>query len=144
MQEKRSFSEYPSNFTELHCPYKHKCAFPSYFNIVSSVNGLICLANNYTVDGAYFLWNPSIDRLVLLPYPNIRQKSHDQYTFSLGFGYHAPTIGYKLVKFVYFDDIVPPVVEIYTLHTGVWHFVIGPDPHYIVGNTSVFVNGALH
>ncbi|XP_065634573.1 F-box protein CPR1-like [Quercus suber] len=82
-------------------------------------------------------------RLVLLPYPNIRKKSHGQYRFSLGFGYHAPTTDYKLVKFVYFDDFVPPVVEIYTLHTGVWRFVIGPDLQYIVGNTLVFVN-ALH
>lgn len=65
-----------SNFTELHCPYKHN-------------NGLICLANNYIVGGDYYLWNPSINRLVLLPYPNIRQKSHGQFTFSLGFGYHA-------------------------------------------------------
>ena len=144
IQEKRSFFEYPSNFTELHCPYKHKYTFPSYFNIVGSVNGLICLANNYTVDGAYHLWNPSINRLVLLPYPNIRKKSHGQYTLSLGLGYHAPTTDYKLVKFVYFDDFIPLVVEIYTLHTGVWRFVIGPDPQYIVGNTSVFVNGALH
>jgi F-box interacting protein len=72
---------------------------------------------------------------------------------SVGFGYEPMTDDYKLVRLVYSPDtdnipynIAPPLVEIYTLRTGIWRSFMAPGPPYIIwdSSSSVFVNGALH
>ncbi|XP_062153261.1 F-box/kelch-repeat protein At3g06240-like [Alnus glutinosa] len=66
---------------------------------------------------------------------------------SVGFGYEPMTDDYKLVRLVYPDnECVPPLVEIYTLRTGIWRCITAPGPPYFIRDwsSSVFVNGALH
>jgi len=123
-------------------------------HLVGSSNGLLCLSNmilNYK-RGLCVLWNPSIQKAISLPKPNLGFDS--MLIQSVGFGYEPMTDDYKLVRLVYprgIDDKilfnnVPPLVEIYTLRTGIWRSITAPGPPYLMKmcSSSVFVNGALH
>ena len=121
--------------------------------LVGSSNGLLCLANAIfnNESGLCVLWNPSIRKAISLPKPNIGfDRSLHQ---SVGFGYDPTTDDYKFVRLVYLRDTefssfltVPPLVEIYTLRTGIWRSVTAPGTPYIIRywSPSVIVNGALH
>ncbi|XP_062152760.1 F-box/kelch-repeat protein At3g06240-like [Alnus glutinosa] len=127
-------------------------------HLVGSSNGLLCLATAFFDNerGSCVLWNPSIQKAISLPKPNLQ--FHGSFDQSVGFGYEPMTDDYKLVRLVYprgtnhypfiafNDNIVSPLVEVYTLRTGIWRSVTARGPPYIIKmwSSSVFVNGALH
>lgn len=146
------FFECASDFIEFRFPPNSSSRF---FSVVGSSNGLLCLADD--VSGCdsceYFLWNPSIQKSIRLPSPNIRFRSHGRHMHSLGFGYDPETDDYKLVRLAYLAgnarirfNTVPPLVEIYTLRTGAWRSVAAPGPPYVIDERSfsALVNGAVH
>jgi F-box interacting protein len=160
IEEKGGFFAYPSDFIDLHC-----LQFPDNgFYVAGSSNGLVCLVDDiYDVYchnfGLFVMWNPSIQKAISLPEPNIislPERNSIEFlgfeyernsTQCLGFGYDPKTDDYKLVRLVYrFDYIVPPLVEIYTLRTGAWRSLKAPGPPYtiITWSLSVFLNGAVH
>ncbi|XP_059451008.1 F-box/kelch-repeat protein At3g06240-like [Corylus avellana] len=101
--------------------------------------------------GLCVLWNPSIQKAISLPKPNIGfDRSLHQ---SVGFGYEPTTDDYKFVRLEYLRDTefsslitVPPLVEIYTLRTGIWRSVTAPGPPDVIRywSPSVIVNETLH
>ncbi|XP_062153478.1 F-box/kelch-repeat protein At3g06240-like [Alnus glutinosa] len=148
VERKVGFFECASDFIEFRCPPKSSSRF---FSIVGSSNGLLCLADDVSGCNSceYVLWNPSIQKAIRLPIPNIRFES----IRSLGFGYDPATDDYKLVRLAYLEgktrirfNTVPPLVEIYTLRTGAWRSVASPGPPYVIGERSfsALVNGAVH
>jgi F-box interacting protein len=139
----------PSDRIELYNPSKEEYSL----HLVGSSNGLLCLANMILSNarGLCVLWNPSIQKAISLPKPNL--PCLGSMIQSVGFGYEPMTDDYKLVRLVYrgtayipFKKNVPPLVEIYTLRTGIWRSFTAPGPPYLVAmcSSSVFVNGALH
>ncbi|XP_059450108.1 F-box/kelch-repeat protein At3g06240-like [Corylus avellana] len=152
IEEKGGFFAYPSDFIELRCLHQR---VNSFLYVVGSSNGLLCLADDVFGNkvGLFVLWNPSIQKAISLPEPNIGFRSYGSFIHSLGFGYDRKTDDYKLVRLVYlegttnirFND-VPPLVEIYTLRTGAWRSVEAPGPPYVIEmwSSSVFLNGAVH
>jgi F-box interacting protein len=139
----------PSDRIELYDPSNDEYSL----HLVGSANGLLCLANMIFNDasGLCVLWNPSIQKAISIPNPNLPiLGSLNQ---SVGFGYEPMTDDYKLVRLVYprgTDEIpfnnVPPLVEIYTRRTGIWRSITAPGPPYLMNmcSSSVYVNGALH
>ena len=146
VKDKGGFFGCSSDYIKLHCPYKFKTRYYQYFHeIVGSVNGLICMvdSDSCSIDN-YYLWNPSINRSMKLPRPKYHDQSRSNSFF--GFGYHAPTDDYKLVRLVNLKNCNSPVVDIYTLNTGGWCSAKAqPSAQYIIDSFgSVVVNGALH
>ncbi|XP_062152722.1 F-box/kelch-repeat protein At3g06240-like [Alnus glutinosa] len=152
IEEKGGFFAYPSDFIELHCLHQ---SINHFLYVVGSSNGLLCLADDVFGNkvGLYVLWNPSIQKAISLPEPNIGFRSHGRFIHSLGFGYDPKTEDYKLVRLVYIEgttdirfNTVPPLVEIYSLRTSAWHSVKAPGPPYVIEmwSLSVFLNGAVH
>jgi F-box interacting protein len=150
VEQKGDFFANPSDRIELHEPSNY-----GYYilGLVGSSNGLLCLANMaFTKEGRFcVLWNPSIQKVILLPKPNLG--FHDWFDQFVGFGYDPMTDDFKLVRLAYHrrtDDlgykIFPPLVEIYTLRTGIWRVITAPDPPYVIQrrSSSAFVSGALH
>jgi F-box interacting protein len=137
IEQKGDFFANPSDRIELDDPFNHKYSL----HLVGSSNGLLCLANMTfnNESGLCVLWNPSIQKAISLPKPNTLQ-SHQTF----GFGYEPMTDDYKLVRLMNLDDC--PLVEIYTLRTGIWRFITAPDPRYTMKywSSSVLVCGALH
>jgi F-box interacting protein len=140
----------PSDRIQLYGPGPSHDEFS--LHLVGSSNGVLCLSNmtlNYK-RGLCLLWNPSIQKAIS-PKPNL--PIHGSLNQSVGFGYEPVTDDYKLVRLVYprgTDKIpynnVPPLVEIYTLRTGIWRSITAPGPPYLMNMcaSSVFMNGALH
>ncbi|XP_059451985.1 F-box/kelch-repeat protein At3g06240-like [Corylus avellana] len=141
IEQKGDFFANPSDLIELHDPFNHKYSL----YLVGSSNGLLCLANMTfnNESGLCVLWNPSIQKAISLPKPNLGSL---QQTF--GFGYEPVTDDYKLVRLMNLHDCktVPPLFEIYTLRTGIWRFITAPDSRYTMKywSSSVLVCGALH
>jgi F-box interacting protein len=149
VEQKGDFFENPSDRIELYDPSNDEY----FLHLVGSSNGLLCLANMVFNNecGVCVLWNPSIQKAITLPKPNL--PIHGSLNQSVGFGYEPMTDDYKLVRLVDSggtDNIpyknVPPLVEIYTLRTSIWRSFTAPGPPYIIwdSSSSVFVNGALH
>ncbi|XP_062152249.1 F-box/kelch-repeat protein At3g06240-like [Alnus glutinosa] len=128
-----------------------------FLHVVGSSNGVVCLADyvfRKNSGSLCVLWNPSIQKVILLPDPNIGANfggftSNGPVIRSLGFGYDPKTDDYKLVKAVYLEDpthILHPLVEIYSLRMGAWRSVTTPPPPYVIElcYVSVFLNGAVH
>ncbi|KAL8512606.1 hypothetical protein ACS0TY_018917 [Phlomoides rotata] len=120
----------------------------SFFTIVGSCNGLICLSD----DRVYYmntiiLWNPSIRKSVFLPKPNLIYNSFGTFTQCLGFGFDCVGNDYKVVRITYLDFVGNPQIEVYRLRTGEWEDMshLGLDD-YVVYNRcrQVFTNGATH
>nr|POF07471.1 f-box/kelch-repeat protein [Quercus suber] len=127
-----------SDFTEFHPPYEDRYAN---FKIVGSVNGLICLVAD---SGNFILWNPSINRYVKLP-----DLHHTLYTCCHGFGYHAPTNEYKVVRIRRPEGVEDTTLmaEIYSFNNGECRLLtFSPSAPFILrqDTASVFMNGALH
>ena len=124
-----------SDFNEFHPPYEDRYAN---FKIVGSVNGIICLVDS----GNFILWNPSI-RYVQLP-----DLHRTRYICCHGFGYHAPTNEYKVVRIRYSEgDEDTLVAEIYSFNNGECRLLtFSPSAPFILrpDTASVFMNGALH
>jgi F-box interacting protein len=149
IEQKGAFFANPSDGIQLDDPSKDEFELL----LVGSSNGLLCLANTTfnNESGLCVLWNPSIQKAISLPKPNIGF-DHSLHQ-SVGFGYDPTTDDYKFVRLVYLRDTefssfltVPPLVEIYTLRTGIWRSVTAPGPPYVIRDwsPSVFVNGAIH
>ena len=136
-----------SDYIEFDPPYDTGdiWSWTSIYKIVGSVNGLICLVDSHhNAYEKYFLWNPSVNRSVRLPL--VTNLDQSPYVYCLGFGYHAPTNEYKVVRIMYLDDDTP-LAEIYALNTREWHrFTFPPSASFIVqqATVSVSMNGALH
>ena len=142
-----------SDFIEFHPPYETYGDEHSYdwswnsplFQIVGSVNGLICLVNSHDeLHEKYFLWNPSINRTVRLTF--VKNPLFAKCNYCHGFGYHAPTNEYKVARIMHFDYCIA-MVEICALNSSrEWHsFKLSADFNlYLQGETSVFTNGRLH
>nr|XP_023914983.1 F-box/kelch-repeat protein At3g23880-like [Quercus suber]POF07476.1 f-box/kelch-repeat protein [Quercus suber] len=137
-----------SDFIEFDHPYDigDIWSWTSVCKIVGSVNGLICFVDSHhNAYEKYFLWNPSVNRSVRLPL--VTNLDQSPYVYCLGFGYHAPTNEYKVVRIMYLDDDSTPLAEIYALNTREWHrFTFPPSASFIVqqATVSVSMNGALH
>ncbi|XP_059450801.1 F-box/kelch-repeat protein At3g06240-like [Corylus avellana] len=130
----------------------------NFLQVGGSSNGVVCLADNIFPknSGVCLLWNPSIQKVILLPDPNIGANfggftSNCSIIRSLGFGYDPKTDDYKLVKVLYLRDPAYTTlhrlpVEIYTLRTGAWRTVMAPAPPYVTekGFMLVFLNVAFH
>lgn len=138
---------FPHNpYLKLDFPYRCRGWYKDYFQIVASVNGIVCLVD----PNRCILWNPSVNRVMELPfafqYPD-RSVMH-----RLGFGCDRITNDYKLVRLVYFGTrdhlVVPPVVEIFTLSTNSWRQIASPGPMYIAvqhsSSSQAFASGAFH
>ena len=83
-------------------------ARPASTKIVGSVNGLICLVDSHhNPYEKYFLRNPSINRSMRLPLVINLDHTICLLSWTLGFGYHAPTNEYKVVRIMYLDDDTP-------------------------------------
>ena len=96
------FFNYPSDYIELHCPYKSSNEF---WFIVGISNGLVCMVDdtpsNTPYDIVQFLWNPSIHKSVFLSSPSVRLPSSYEPMEYLGFGYDPISDNYKVVRLVY-------------------------------------------
>ena len=87
-----------SDFIEFHPPYEktylyahiYDWSWNEVFQIVGSVNGLICLVDSHGgLHEKYYLWNLSINRTVRLPF--VRNLLSAKGNYRHGFGYHTPT-----------------------------------------------------
>ncbi|XP_062162941.1 F-box/kelch-repeat protein At3g06240-like [Alnus glutinosa] len=114
--------------------------------VIGSSNGLFCLTRGFD---SYVLCNPSIQKAISFPHPNIGLRRLD--TDIHGFGYCPKTDDYKVVRVVYVEGTTHSLVEIYTLRSGAWRSFKAPCPPYEFiepfGPTSlrnIFFNGAVH
>ncbi|XP_057998933.1 F-box/kelch-repeat protein At3g23880-like, partial [Hevea brasiliensis] len=138
---------FPANHVEeLDCPLK---GLKVLYKIVGSCNGVFCLS--YGRYNRVVLWNPSVRKIVKIPWPNVTLNSHGLHKDSLGFGFDSSADDYKLVRIVYlpgsnFDfDEIPPFVEIYSLRSRGWKKVDN-DLKYVITDLSksAFLNGTFH
>ncbi|KAM7497924.1 hypothetical protein LguiA_022338 [Lonicera macranthoides] len=126
----------------------------SFFDIVGTCNGLVCLsddARDYT--DLTILWNPSIRKVLELPSPNVRFWSHGPFHHTLGFGFNPVTNDYNVVRVMYLQKSepvwgykFPPVVELYELSTGSWRGVSAGDFSFVINQRArpVVLNGVIH
>ncbi|XP_019159142.1 PREDICTED: F-box/kelch-repeat protein At3g23880-like [Ipomoea nil] len=138
----------------------HELSFPisrviRYLRTVGFYNGVFCLSEDQCSDPhSVTLWNPSIRKLRTLPCPSIRPAC--QFRFVLGFGASPRSDDdLKVVRVVYerkgvnldIGPVIPPLVEIYSLSTGVWRRITAPGVNYYIVDyiwPQAFVNGAVH
>ncbi|KAG6407107.1 hypothetical protein SASPL_130089 [Salvia splendens] len=141
------YSDDESPFTRItafQCPFK---SMNSFFTIVGSCNGLLCLSDDriYLMN-TIVLWNPSVRRSVLLPKPNLIYNSYGSFTQYLGFGFDSVSSDYKVVRITYVDVAVNPQIEVYKLSSGVWKDLsccVELVP-VICSRRQEYVNGASH
>ncbi|KAF2293402.1 hypothetical protein GH714_001303 [Hevea brasiliensis] len=102
---------FPANHVEeLDCPLK---GLKVLYKIVGSCNGVFCLS--YGRYNRVVLWNPSVRKIVKIPWPNVTLNSHGLHKDSLGFGFDSSADDYKLVRIVYL-----PAPD----KTGVWYAIV--------------------
>ncbi|GLT54811.1 hypothetical protein SLA2020_279780 [Shorea laevis] len=139
------FFAHPSGFIELHSPVER-----IKLSLVNSCGGLVCLACGFLkFKNSYIVWNPCIRKSISVPEPDIGFKSDPLLPY-VGFGYDSKNDDYKLVRLAY-SQVLPPMVEIYTLRTGAWRSVTAPGPLYFISpdylsnwSLPVFLNGKVH
>ncbi|KAB5534634.1 hypothetical protein DKX38_017720 [Salix brachista] len=130
---------------QLHFPFE---SFKSYFHVIGSCNGLICLAKviqRFTV--SFIFWNPLIQK-----YVNIEPRILGHLYSFVGFGYDSRANDYKLIRMVNFQKSKFlsenfPKMELYSLNEGSWRSIpqtaplrYDTDQHF----SSAFLNGAVH
>ncbi|KAF9672809.1 hypothetical protein SADUNF_Sadunf11G0082800 [Salix dunnii] len=130
---------------QLHFPFK---SFKSYFHVIGSCNGLICLAKviqRFTV--SFIFWNPLIQK-----YVNIEPTILGHLYSFVGFGYDSRANDYKLIRMVNFQKskfLIEnfPKMELYSLNEGSWRSIpqtaplrYDTDQHF----SSAFLNGVVH
>ncbi|GAV90918.1 F-box domain-containing protein/FBA_1 domain-containing protein [Cephalotus follicularis] len=121
----------------------------SYVAENSSCNGLFCLCWGGFL-GSIVLWNPAINRYVMLPKSNITpQFKHGEPGSVTGFGFDPRANDYKVVRLVYLDDVLHrfrrPVVELFELSKRSWRGVsCNNAPPYYYFPRQAYVNGAVH
>ncbi|BFG22411.1 hypothetical protein CerSpe_086850 [Prunus speciosa] len=118
--------------------------------VVGTCDGLVCLADDmFDYHYNFFIWNPAIRKLVTLPKPSVRLKTHREYDASIGFGFDARTNDYKVVRVVSLLEQpgTPTLAEVYSLATGTWSSLGRVSPTCLVtarATSNVFLNGVLH
>ncbi|KAJ6724456.1 hypothetical protein OIU85_022386 [Salix viminalis] len=130
---------------QLHFPFE---SFESYFHVIGSCNGLICLAKviqRFTV--SFIFWNPLIQK-----YVNTEPRILGHLYSFVGFGYDSRANDYKLIRMVNsqkskFLSENFPKMELYSLNEGSWRSIpqtaplrYDTDQHF----SSAFLNGAVH
>ncbi|KAK2665119.1 hypothetical protein Ddye_003693 [Dipteronia dyeriana] len=139
----RNFAEH----SNLEVPFSCET---SYFKIVGSVNGLLCLSLSFTLFGrTLYLWNPSIWKLKILSGSCFHRQIEKWKTFFVvGFGFHRRTNDYKIVRIMYFTEIggrEPPRAEVFSLARNSWRKVGTNSGFYTRDRSStVVVNGCVH
>ncbi|XP_004305431.1 PREDICTED: F-box/kelch-repeat protein At3g23880-like [Fragaria vesca subsp. vesca] len=132
----------------LKLDFPHRCGgyYKHYFQIVASLNGIVCLVD----PNRCILWNPSVNRVMELPFPFHYPDRAVLQRF--GFGCDRITNDYKLVRLLYSGRkghyVIPPVVETFTLSTNSWRRPAAPGPMYITvqhsSSSQAFASGAVH
>ncbi|XP_059663287.1 F-box/kelch-repeat protein At3g06240-like [Cornus florida] len=127
--------------------------FESYFRILGSCNGLVCLSDDLcSYTDLTFLWNPTIRKWLELPEPRVTFQSYGPHWLALGFGFDCRTNDYKVVRVVFpeFGEVSSHCeVELYSLKQGSWRSISSTTrPRYRINYTSsatqAFFNGAVH
>ncbi|KAJ0745144.1 putative F-box domain, galactose oxidase/kelch, beta-propeller, F-box associated interaction [Helianthus annuus] len=116
-------------------PYRHRTT-----EIVGSFNGIICLCDDKEIS----LWNLSIRRRLIVPYPP--SKSSPNVHVTLGFGFDPITNDYKIVSIsCNKSELDENNTFIYSLKTDSWSTIPSPStPFYYVKSNACFFNGILH
>ncbi|OMO93619.1 hypothetical protein COLO4_16775 [Corchorus olitorius] len=140
------------------CPLKAKSC-NLFTRIVGTVNGLICLSDDFFgFTYRITLWNPLVRRSLELPVPNVTSEEVGPFFFALGFGFDAKSNDYKVVKLVYpvgegtFKEPFhckgkPPKVEVFSVKEKRWRMVCGKVVKCSfteIGWTQCFLNGRVH
>ncbi|KAF3957205.1 hypothetical protein CMV_017754 [Castanea mollissima] len=96
--KERGFFAYPSDFIELHFPFKY--LENDIIDIVGSSNGIVCLLDATLSSTDYdivpILWNPSIRKAMYLPRPTVKFPFSYLPMEHVGLGYDPITDDYKL------------------------------------------------
>ncbi|GMI79439.1 hypothetical protein like AT3G23880 [Hibiscus trionum] len=109
--------------------------------VIGSCNGLICFHFWPGNKSSFILWNPSIQKYVILSRPSI---SNDV-VFSIGFGFDSRTSDYKLLMVGVGKDDSWVEPYLFSLNENCWKRVAAIPPNYTFHGGSVpSVNGALH
>ena len=99
----------------------------TYFQLVGSVNGLLCLHEQ----NRFILWNPCIRKFITLPNPSVTRGLFRE----LAFGFDLRTDDYKVVRIGYqsgnisYEGAKPPLVEVYSVSEGSWRVTSGGDSY---------------
>ncbi|XP_021833901.1 F-box/kelch-repeat protein At3g06240-like [Prunus avium] len=117
-------------------------------NELVSLNLASKQVKNLGIDG-YRCCDVAIRKLVTLPKPSVRLKTHREYDASIGFGFDARTNDYKVVRVVSLPEEpgTPTLAEVYSLATGTWSSLGRVSPSCLVtarATSNVFLNGVLH
>ncbi|KAL5743270.1 hypothetical protein ACOSQ2_026386 [Xanthoceras sorbifolium] len=98
------------------------------FQLVGSVNGLLCLSDSQYFGRTIYLWNPSIWKLKVLCSSCFNHNYCDIGNFSaVGFGFDHHHNDFKIVRIMSFGDFCqpyvekePPRAEVYSLARNSW------------------------
>ncbi|KAL5744974.1 hypothetical protein ACOSP7_026120 [Xanthoceras sorbifolium] len=125
-----------------------------YFQLVGSINGLLCLSDSYQYFGrTIYLWNPSIWKLKVLRSSCFNHNYCDIGNFfSVGFGFDHHANDFKIVRIMYFGDFYCPYVEkelpraeVYSLARNSWRRIgIKAGCYAIDKSATAVVRGAIH
>ncbi|KAL7586395.1 hypothetical protein Lser_V15G36429 [Lactuca serriola] len=81
--------------------------------VIGSVNGLICFQYGPYLDGDYYIWNPSLSALLILPPSDMPDYDYEDLVGIFPrFGYDPTTDDYKLVKLTSLDYEPPSILWI--------------------------------
>lgn len=144
-----TFLEYKKHESPLIHPVRAE------YRVVGSCNGILCITNDQNGYGYdTYLWNPTIRKSVVVPYPNVTYYSHGGFDQAMGFGFDANTNDYKVIRIV---ELVRDYkhqlgVELYTLSTGIWRNISHLAPaircmvqiSYPERARQAYLNGAAH
>ncbi|KAI9084662.1 hypothetical protein K1719_033306 [Acacia pycnantha] len=105
---------------------------------IYSSYGLLCVELIGRSQYSFWLWNPSIRKLIQVPKPLGRGE------YSVGFGFSPIVNDYKIVKLCMSNDLVDQV-EVYALREGLWRAVGLGDLEgvFVSGRGGVTCNGAI-
>ncbi|XVE80194.1 hypothetical protein DITRI_Ditri14bG0120100 [Diplodiscus trichospermus] len=129
-------------FKQLHFPFNG--CLPS-FVVVGSCNGLVCLSCSSQDALNLILWNPSVQKYIRLPKPNMTCLSDNAYLI-LGFGFDSRTNDYKLLIVAGERGETLTEAYLFSLNANSWKSVTAISPNYAFEGeiSSAFVNGTIH
>lgn len=148
--DNHAFDEYCKIDSQIDCMVK---PVNGRFRVAGICDGLVCLADDIRQKFFnYIIWNPSIRKAVMLPWPGVTFTTHGPFEDSIGFGFDAMTNDYKVVRLVTLetfedeDEENPTVAEVYSLATGSWRSLGSVAPPCRIFGTirHTFFNGAIH
>lgn len=135
---RQDLSSSPVHFNCLLMPHLF-----DYSRVISSYNGIICLADYF--GRAIYLWNPSIRQCRKLP--SVKPYATRSMPVKIGFGYDSISDGYKVFRIVFENifDIVP-IVQVYSTSADIWREFRAPilKNWKIYKQTNIVVNGIMY